>query len=841
MQKKRLLFSWMTILVVPALLLAETWFPSRLLVPLAPDDFRAWRAGRAEESLARHPHPNYCMSDLLHLLIPGLETTRQALERGELPQWDASQGLGVPHIAEVHYAVFYPPAWIPLFLGLSGLGLLAWLHLVMAGGGTLLYLRALGRSEGAALLGALAFALSAWITARMHSFPVVGAAVWLPWILYGLQSASGKGTLIAALAVTLSLLAGFPQVTSWLLVLAGLLELVRFACSSRKWPARLRRLLWSAAAVLLGLLLAAPQVLPTLDYMAGHSARGEQKIEQVGREGLEAPLLAHLIAPDYYSSAGIPGFQPLGLGRIDQALLPPAINRAEVSLGIGVFGLALALLAMIFGRTWIERFYTLIVLLLFALLLWPSALRAAAAAFPPLRFGNPKRIVLLTTFALSVLAAGGVDLLRAQGRWILRVCCGIGLALSGAALLLLLTIPPARTLADVEAWAASLVRQFGVDATVEQVLAVVPPGNFQQAAEVARGSSLVALAASLLVLIGGLILLFRSTRLKAPPRFRLLAPLLCFLLCCELGVSAFPMLRSAPTDAVTKRPGRIGALLEPELARKIRAVRPEGPVPLRLIRLGNEPSDLRPNFPGLFGLQDAQAYAPMVPRRYAELLNAISPGAFVSDSALGGFTDPARLSLPAVDMLGIDVVLTRHAAPAPSGFVEAARVGPIRVLENQEALPRAWIVPRVEQVSDPKDRLARLASPGFAPKDVAIVEQELDAIPGGEGTPSEQRRGVRIARYQSGRLELELDAGAPGLLLVSENWHPGWQAEIDGTRVETLRANHALIGIPIRGDGAVKITLQFRSRTLLAGWGLSLLGLILMLLLALFGRRIADA
>ena len=913
MRSKRQLFPWMAILAVAALLLFESWSPSRLFVPLTPDDFPAWKAGQGEEQLNGHPHPNWCMSDLVHLLVPGLETTRRALDRGELPRWDASQGLGVPHIEEVHYSVFYPPAWIPLFFGLSGLVLLAWLHLVIAGGGMLLYLRALGRSDGAALFGALAFALSAWITARLHSFPVVGAAVWLPWILYGLERATWKGAIVTGLAVALSLLAGFPQVTIWLLTLAGFLELVRLlACQPQDKSALAsqpqdksalasqpqdkavlasqsqdkaamasqsqdkaalasqsqdkavlasqsqdkaalasqsqdkaalasrslwRRLLRPATAVLLGLLLGAPQVVPTLDYMAGESARGEQDVAQIGGMGLEAPLLAHLIAPDYYSSAAIPGFQPLGLGKIDQALTPPATNRAEVSLGIGALGLALALLAMIFGRSWIERFYTLCVLLLLLVLLWPAALRSAATVLPPFRFGNPKRVLLLTTFALSVLAAGGVDLLLARGRLILRACCGLGVALAGAALYLLVSIPPAGTLAEVEAWAASLVHQFGVSATVEQVFSLVPASSFQQAAETARSSSLVALVVSLLFLTGSVMLLFRASPAKesTPRGSRFLASLLCLLLSCELASSALPMLRSAPAATVTDGSGRIGGLLEPELVRRIEAVHPAGPVPLRLIRSGDEPSDLRPNFPGLFGLQDAQAYTPMIPRRYAELLNAVSPGSFLSGSALGGFSDPARLSLPAVDMLGIDVVLTRHAGPAPAGFRETAGVGPIRVLQNLEALPRVWYVPAVEQISDSKARLARLASPAFAPRELAIVEQELEPLPGVAG--AEPRRAVRIVHYQPGRLELELDAGATGFLLVSENWHPGWRAEINHESVATVRTNHALIGIPLRTDQAVNITLRFRPGSHLAGWGLGLLGVILLVLLLLPGRR----
>ena len=109
------------------------------------------------------------------------------------PGWDPTMALGVPHVDEVHYSVYYPPAWLPLLLGLRGLAAMAWLHVLLAGVGMMLYLRSLHRTASAALVGALAFALSGWMTARLHAFPVVGAAVWLPWVLLGLERGAQTG------------------------------------------------------------------------------------------------------------------------------------------------------------------------------------------------------------------------------------------------------------------------------------------------------------------------------------------------------------------------------------------------------------------------------------------------------------------------------------------------------------------------------------------------------------------------------------------------------------------------------------------------------------------------
>ena len=122
----------LALLVLLALLLVgESLLPGRLFLPLTPDDFPEWQAGRDPTTLQHHPHPNWSMSDVLHLLVPGLSVSEAAARSGHLPLWDDSQALGVPHLHEVHYGVLYPPAWLALAFGLYGLAWMALLHLVV--------------------------------------------------------------------------------------------------------------------------------------------------------------------------------------------------------------------------------------------------------------------------------------------------------------------------------------------------------------------------------------------------------------------------------------------------------------------------------------------------------------------------------------------------------------------------------------------------------------------------------------------------------------------------------------------------------------------------------------
>lgn len=817
MQRHRPVVSWLLLALVAVVLTAESWLPGNVLVPLTPDDFPTWAAGRGEDELARHEQPNWTMSDVLHLLVPGLATTRAALNRGELPLWDPSQALGLPHLDQIHYSVLYPPAWIPLALGLVGLGILAAVHLLVASTGTWLYLRSLGRSPYAALLGAVAFGTSAWITARLQAFPVVGAAVWLPWMLWGLQAGAREGgfvpRIVTALAVALSLLAGMPQITLLCVLTVVFIEGARFLTAPLRRRKAFGPALAGLGAGLLGVALAAPQVLPTLEYLDGESLRAEQDVQALATECLHPNLLKHLVAPDYYANAALTGLHPLALGDVPGSINPVLNNRAESSMGIGVLGLILALVAMLFGRTFVTRTWSVLVLGLFAVLCLPEAFVVAAEWLPPLRFGSPRRLLVITSFGLAVLAAGGFDLVRTHRMRVTASCWAFSLMAVAGALVLVLSVPSVASSEDVDNWAYELAGALGMPVNQgSDVYPTLPYASFVAASDAAFRSCIIAL-----VVAGAAVMLFRPRALPTLEGWTTLAArrplLLVSLVCLELVLTGRPLLRPADAEAVTTDASRLDRLRVPALVSAVRATTDDGRVPVRLGRVGNDPSWLRPNFPGLFGLHDVQAYAPMVPRRVAELLRSFAPETGLTGSRLGGFAAES-LESPLVDMLGISAVMTHDDAVAPAGMTETERVGHVRVLRNDEALARAWAVPvdGVRHVPEEGAMLVAMKQPGFDPRAEVLLADEL-SLPADEpgGPPS---RSVEVLDYAPGALRIKLGPGPPGVLVVSETWHPRWTAAATygGGQLEDSPevrvANHALIAVPVPTELGGVITLS---------------------------------
>jgi hypothetical protein len=146
---------------------------------------------------------------------------------------------------------------------------------------------------------------------------------------------------------------------------------------------------------------------------------------------------------------------------------------------------------------------------------------------------------------------------------------------------------------------------------------------------------------------------------------------------------------------------------------------------------------------------------------------------------------PGQVDLPGLRLLGAD-----------------QRVA---VYLNDAALPGAAVVPEVQVEPDSARRIAMLWSPTFNPARTTIVEEPVLAIgqAGGTGTATIEGNG-------DDTLAVRVRSTGPALLTVSRTYHPSWGAEIDGTPAPVIRANHALMAVPLTKAGEQRVVLRYR-------------------------------
>lgn len=226
------------------------------------------------------------LSPGLFYIDPNVGYTSQALGHraaldllhGHVPWWNHDEGIGTPLAGEMQSASLFPPTLLLAF----STGQL-YFHMVLeatAGISTVLLLRRLRLSRLIAATGGAAFALNGTYAWLLHS--PANPLAFLPLALLGVEITAqqhegpsrNKGWILLAIALALSLYAGSPETAFIDGLLVAVWSVVRAVqLRSQRWKGFLVRLLVGAGA---GLLLAAPILVPFIDYLrqgdiGGHS------------------------------------------------------------------------------------------------------------------------------------------------------------------------------------------------------------------------------------------------------------------------------------------------------------------------------------------------------------------------------------------------------------------------------------------------------------------------------------------------------------------------------------------------------------------------------------------
>jgi len=149
------------------------------------------------------------------------------------------------------------------------------------------------------------------------------------------------------------------------------------------------------------------------------------------------------------------------------------------------------------------------------------------------------------------------------------------------------------------------------------------------------------------------------------------------------------------------------------------------------------------------------------------------------------------------------------------------------IVESKTVMPRAFVVYRVESANNFDTSLRLLSElPGADAGQVAVVEglpaTLLASI--NQSAAGSQPTAADFIQRGSGQVEINVDALSPGLLVVSDQYYPGWAAEIDGVSTPIYAVDGIFRGIFLPA-GQHKIIFSFEPVSVKAGAAISLLAL----------------
>lgn len=219
------------------------------------------------------------------------------------------------------------------------------------------------------------------------------------------------------------------------------------------------------------------------------------------------------------------------------------------------------------------------------------------------------------------------------------------------------------------------------------------------------------------------------------------------------------------------------------------------------------------------GLQLISGYEPFNLRHYQAYDGLMQRGEGPPGDAITwtDFTRIARWDL--FDNLNVRYVLTpAPLRPLPDRFELVAQYQgqplfvlyrgmyrtPVFVYRNSGAKPRVFWASRVVPASGESDAMALIRRHDL--RDVAVVE---GAEAGQQAETASAAAAARVASAADGFLEVETESPAPRFLVISEVWHPGWRATVDGAAHRLHRTNLALMGTWMPA-GKHRLVLRFR-------------------------------
>jgi len=148
----------------------------------------------------------------------------------------------------------------------------------------------------------------------------------------------------------------------------------------------------------------------------------------------------------------------------------------------------------------------------------------------------------------------------------------------------------------------------------------------------------------------------------------------------------------------------------------------------------------------------------------------------------------------------------------------------LNVYVNRRVLPRSFVVNRARTVPDQKAAFSAIHETGFDPAAQVVVEG------GPELSPAEAITGTaQVTSYGLNQIDLSVDMRAPGYLVLSEVYYPGWQARVDGRISPIYRANYAFRAVYLE-RGSHQVSLIFWPTLWYMGLALSGATLVLLLI-----------
>jgi len=234
----------------------------------------------------------FFVSDHTFYFEPFARVISESYRHGHLPLWNPYSYCGMPQLANPSPGIFYLPNLLFVVLSYSkAMALILIVHQLVIFVGAFLLIESIGWGLPAAVLCGVIMALNGYMMSLSANYTLPGAASWGVLALYAVLNIGRPDfarpsqrlgfVVLASVAVNLTLMAGRPEVFVPMLTMVGAAAVSMFFCLihpfdyiepdittdiHKDWRKRGVILAWQLSAMVIGILLSFPMILPVYEW-----------------------------------------------------------------------------------------------------------------------------------------------------------------------------------------------------------------------------------------------------------------------------------------------------------------------------------------------------------------------------------------------------------------------------------------------------------------------------------------------------------------------------------------------------------------------------------------------
>lgn len=685
------------------------------------------------------PYKNFLITDPVRQQYPWKNLVITAEKNLTLPLWNSYNFAGTPLLANFQSGALYPLNLLFFIFPFSlSWSILIFLEPLLAGLFLYFYLDSINLNKSASFLGAISFSFSGFFISWLEWGTILNTALWLPLVLLSFDKILKQPRvralpiwyLIFVASLVFSFFAGHLQTFFYLFVFCFFYAFVKLLLFKKKS----KSLIVLPVLLLIVFAVTAIQWLPTFKFIV-LSGRNLD-IVNWNDPGWFIPWqnLIQFVAPDFFGNPATLNYYGIW-------------NYAEFIGYVGILPLLMAFFALFFRRDK-KTFFFGAAFLLSLLLALPTIISKLPFKLdiPFISTSQPTRLLFITDFSISVLAAFGFDYFislknKKQVLFILGIFAFIFIVL----------------------WSFVLIFH-GSLITVDNL-------------RIAKQNLVLPTILFIVNVIILLLFIFYSGKFNAK--------LLSLLTCLILVVTVADLFRFGwKFDSFTKK-----EYLFPSSS--VTSFLQNQKQPFRVI--STDSKIFPPNFSIMYNLQTLDGYDPLYLKRYGELMAASGRGEpnIMPPFGFNRIITPQDPSSRIYDLLNVQYILSLKDLN-DTKLTQVFTDGFVKVYKNNLALPRAFFVNSAFIANSKQQSINSLFDLNYPLDKRAVVENVTDKSLFQSNWDIGK---IDFLDYSDDKIIIQTDNSGKGFMVLTDSYYPSWHARIDGKETNIYLTDFNFRGI----------------------------------------------